>query len=64
MNRLSAVPDRRFDPVLAFLDDVIGQPNGRKAGETGGEVHFDFHENGVDAEKGACVGFGDHGHCL
>jgi hypothetical protein len=30
-------------------------------GEAGSQVNFDLYQDGVDAEKRAGVGFGDHG---
>ena len=42
------------------LDDIVGQPHRRKTGKAGSQIDFDLDQNGVDAEKRARVGFGDH----
>ena len=42
------------------LDDIIGQTDRSKAWKARSEVHFDLDQYSVDAEKRACVGFGDH----
>ena len=50
-----------FHAVLAFAHDVVRQPDCGKLRQAGGDVHFHLHQDGVDSEQAARVGFGDHG---
>ena len=46
---------------LLSLTMLSGSPTVAKPGKARSQVHLYFHQDGVDAEKRACVGFGDHG---
>ena len=59
---VSAILQRRFDPLAAFLDGDIGQAHNVELAHLGrADIHLDFHEVRFDAEDGGAKRFEEHG---
>jgi hypothetical protein len=56
---ITGVLDGGLDPVFALPNGHVGEADGRKQRETGGEIHLNGDGMGLDADDGAADGLDD-----
>lgn len=57
---ITGILQRRLDAILALLDRTVRQTDGSKGGETGGNINFDIHQNGIYSDQGTAENLCEH----